>query len=157
MDKLFWILPRRLAGRPGPDEEPWDLQAFRQAGIGAILSVNDGRLCNPREMAKFDIAYACCPLSDWVPPQLGDAKRCLEILPSTYEFIEMHLELGRKVLVHCSGGNDRTGLCLGYFLVRDRDLSPEQALLALRAVRPTALSAKGWESFALEIWLNSKR
>jgi protein-tyrosine phosphatase len=157
MDKLFWIVPGRLAGRPGPDEEPWDLQAFHQAGIGAILSVNDGRLCNPREMAKFDIAYACYSLSDSAPPQPGDAEKCLGILPSTYEFIETQLGQERTVMVHCSGGNDRTGLCLGYFLMRHRGLSPDQALHTLRAARPTALSAKGWESFALQIWMKSAK
>jgi protein-tyrosine phosphatase len=155
MDKLFWIIPERLAGRPGPDEEPWDLQTFQRAGIGAILSVNDGRLCNPQQMATYDIAYGCYPLSDLVPPQPGDDEICLKILPSTYEFIEAQLGYGRTVVIHCSGGNDRTGLCLGYFLVRHRGLSPDQALHTLRAVRPTALSAQGWESFAQQIWRNT--
>ena len=152
MDKLFWIIPGGLAGRPGPDEEPWDLRAFQQAGIRAILSVNDGRLCDPQQMTTYGIAYACHPLSDSAPPQPGDAEKCLAILPLTYQFIETHLGQGCTVVVHCSGGNDRTGLCLGYFLVRHRGLSPDQALVTLRAVRPTALSAKGWESFAQQIW-----
>lgn len=155
MDKLFWIIPEHLAGRPGPDEELWDLQALHEGGIGAILSVNDGRLCNPQEMASLNIAYACYPLSDSAPPQPGDAERCLKILPSAYEFIETQLRQGRRVVVHCSGGNDRTGLCLGYFLVRYMGLSPNKVLHTLRAVRPTALSAKGWEVFAQQIWLNS--
>jgi protein-tyrosine phosphatase len=155
MDKLFWILAGRLAGRPGPDEEPWDLQAFQQGGIGAILSVNDGRLCNPQEMAMFNIVYACYPLFDWAPPQPADAEKCLKILPTAREFIETQLGRGRTVVVHCSGGNDRTGLCLGYFLVHYMGLSPNKALHTLRAVRPMALSTKGWEVFTQQIWLNS--
>ena len=155
MDKLFWIIPGRLAGRPGPDAAPWDLQALYQGGIGAILSVDDGRLCKPEEMATFKIAYACHPLSDSAPPQPGDAEICLKILPTACEFIETQLGQGRRVIVHCSGGNDRTGLCLGYFLVHYMGLSPNKVLHTLRAVRPTALSAKGWEVFAQQIWLNS--
>ena len=156
MDKLFWIIPGRLAGRPGPDEEAWDLQTFQQGSIGAILSVNDGHRCDQQELALLDIAYACYPLSDWVPPQPGDAEICLNILPAACAFVRSQLSRGRRVVVHCSGGNDRTGLCLGYFLVRYMGLAPNRALQTVRAVRPTALSAEGWEDFAHQIWLNAR-
>ena len=152
MDKLFWIIPGHLAGRPGPDVEPWNLQALRYGGIDAILSVNDGRLCNPQEMAIFGITYARHSLSDWAPPQPGDTEHCLKILPLGSEFIETQLNQGHKVMVHCSGGNDRTGLCLGYYLVHHMGVSPNEALSTLRAVRPTALSAEGWQIFAQHIW-----
>ena len=51
MKKVFWLIPGQLAGRPGPDLEPWDLAELRTAGIGAVLSVNDGSLCYPEEFA----------------------------------------------------------------------------------------------------------
>jgi protein-tyrosine phosphatase len=155
MNHLFWIIPNHLAGRPGPDEEPWDLQAFHQMGIRAIVSVNDGRLCNPQELETLGMAYACFPLSDWVPPQPGDLELCLSTLPTACAFVQSQLSQRRKVVVHCSGGNDRTGLCLGYFLVRYRGFSPKQALQTLRGVRSTILSAEGWEPFAQKIWLNA--
>ncbi|MFN8445858.1 MAG: hypothetical protein U0175_34020 [Caldilineaceae bacterium] len=80
MDKLFWTIPHRLAGRPGPDDEPWDLASLHEAGIGAVLSVNDGRFCDPDAFAALKMAYACYPLSDWVPPQPGDVEHCLTVL-----------------------------------------------------------------------------
>ena len=153
MDKLFWIIPSVLAGRPGPDDESWDLSALCRAGIGAILSVNDGRLCDHRELAGLEIAYACYPLSDWVPPQPGDVEFCLEVLPRGYDFVQAQLAQGRRVLVHCSGGNDRTGLFLSYFLVRYAGLSANQAIQRVQAVRPTALSAEGWLAFTQQILL----
>lgn len=151
MDKLFWLIPHRLAGRPGPDDERWDLALLHDAGIGAVLSVNDGRLCDPEEFAELGMAYACYPLSDWVPPQAGDAEHCLAALPRGYDFVQEQLVQGRTVLVHCSGGNDRTGLFLSYFLVRSAALSAEQAIQRVRTVRPTALSAEGWLAFAQQI------
>src|ERR1700757_4594355 len=63
MDKLFWVIPGKLAGRPGPDQAPWDLAALRVGGIGTILSVNDGLLCHPQDFAVAGINYACMPLS----------------------------------------------------------------------------------------------
>lgn len=151
MDKLFWIVPNVLAGRPGPDDEPWNLSALRQAGIGAVLSVNDGRLCDPQAFADLKIAYTCYPLSDWVPPQPGDAEHCLTFLPKGYAFVQEQLTAGRRVVVHCSGGNDRTGLFLSYFLVRSAGLSASQAIQRVRDVRPTALGANGWGAFAQQV------
>jgi len=153
MDKLFWIIPGSLAGRSGPDEESWDLRSLCHAGIGAILSVNDGRLCDRQELAGLEMAYACYPLSDWVPPQPGDVEFCLEVLPCAYEFVQAQLAQGRRVLVHCSGGNDRTGLFLSYFLVRYAGLSASQAIQRVQEVRPTALSAEGWVGFTQQILL----
>lgn len=151
MDKLFWLLPGYLAGRPGPDDKPWQLTELRQAGIGAVLSVNDGRLCDPQAFAAANLAHACHPLSDWVPPQPGDVEQCLAALPRGYAFVQAQLAQARPVLVHCSGGNDRTGLFLSYFLVRYARLSPDQAIQRVQVVRPTALGALGWLEFARDV------
>ena len=151
MKQTFWLLPGRLAGRPGPDQAPWTLSALRTAGFGAVLSVNAGDLCEPAAFAANGIAYACFPLSDWVPPQPGDAELCLRMLPPAYTFVQRQFQFGHQVLVHCAGGNDRTGLFLSYFLVRHTGVTPRAAIAKVRSVRPTALSADGWEAFALQV------
>jgi hypothetical protein len=140
MDKLFWVIPGCLAGRPGPDDEPWNLSALRQAGIEAVLSVNAGQQCDPAEFASNQMAYACHPLSDWVPPQPGDAEICLDALPRGYDFVKTQLAQG-------------TGLFLSYFLVRHAGLSASQAIQQVQHVRPTALGAEGWVEFAMQVLL----
>ena len=97
------------------------------------------------------MAYACYPLSDWVPPQPGDAEHCLAVLPRGYDFVQAHLAQQQPVLVHCSGGNDRTGLFLSYFLIRSAGLSARQAIQQVQSVRSTALSAEGWAGFAQQL------
>jgi protein-tyrosine phosphatase len=151
MKHLFWLIPGEIAGRAGPDEEAWKVEELWRGGVRAILSVNDGRLCDPLAFARWGIAYACCPLSDWVPPQRGDAEVCLRALWEGDSFVQAQRRQGRPVLVHCSGSNDRTGLFLSYYLVRHAQLSPTQAIQRVRALRPTALSADGWEEFAEEL------
>ena len=151
MDKLFWVIPGKLAGRPGPDREPWNLAALRAGGIGAILSVNDGLLCQPEDFAAAGITYACMPLSANAPPQPGDEHICRRVLPQAYAFVQAQMEQGHGVVVHCSGGKDRTGLFLGYFFMQHRGLSPQEAIQAVRHVRPIALSAPGWEEFAQRV------
>lgn len=151
MDKLFWMIPRRLAGRAGPDREPWDLASLQATGIGAVLSVNDGLLCHPEDFAVRGMRYACVPLPDNAPPQPGDDEHCLDALPKAYAFVAEQMNEGRSVLVHCSAGKDRTGLFLCYFLMRYAGLAPHRAMASVREVRPTALSALGWEEFALRL------
>jgi protein-tyrosine phosphatase len=151
MESLFWLVPGKLAGRPGPDRAPWDLATLRRGGIGAILSVNDGLLCHPADFRRHDVRYACIPLSDNAPPQPGDEVTCLGALPAAYAFVQEQLADDRPTVVHCSSGKDRTGLFLAYYLVRTARLAPVDAIAAVKNVRPVALSAIGWDEFALEV------
>jgi hypothetical protein len=151
LEKLFWVIPGRLAGRPGPDLEPWDLAALRDGGIGAVLSVNDGILCRPEEFAACGLAYACEPLSGTAPPRPGDDRICLNALPRAYAFVQAQLAREHGVVVHCTAGKDRTGLFLAYFLMRHTGLSTGEAIQEVRRVRPIALSAVAWEEFAWQV------
>lgn len=116
--------------------------------MGAILSVNGGQLCRPEDFAAAGIAYACAPLSPHAPTLPGDEDICRRALPQAYAFVRPRMGLGRGVVVPCTAGTDRAGLFLGYFLVRDAGISPSEALGAVRAVRPIALSAPGWDELA---------
>ncbi len=151
MQNLFWLIPGKLAGRPGPDRAPWKLVALRDAGIGAILSVNDGLLCHPADFRTSGIDYACVPLSDNAPPQPGDDAVCLDALPIAYEFVKKRITAGKATVVHCSSGKDRTGLFLAYYLVREEGAAAEDAIARVQAVRPIALSAIGWHELALDV------
>ena len=151
MDKLFWIIPGKSAGRPGPDREPWNLASLRKGGIGAVLSVNDGRLCHPEDFVASGITYTCVPLSDNAPPQSGDDHICLRALPQAHAFVQAQMAQGHRVVVHCSSGKDRTGLFLCYFLMQQAHLSPTEAIQAVHHVRPIALSAVGWEEFVRQV------
>jgi protein-tyrosine phosphatase len=97
------------------------------------------------------MAYAHVPLSDSAPPRQGDDEICLAALPRAYIFMREQIDAGNPVLVHCSSGKDRTGLVLAYYLLRESSCSPAAAIEKIRAVRPIALSAMGWEQFAFEL------
>lgn len=153
MDKLFWITPR-LAGRPGPDFENWNLGLLRKGGIRAVLSLNDGILCDLEKFAALGIDYECIPLSENSPPKRQDVQFCMIALPKAYEFVRTHLRNRQRVMVHCSAGNDRTGLFLSYYLIQSAGITPDEAIQAVRQVRPSALSAPGWEPFARRILSN---
>jgi protein-tyrosine phosphatase len=151
MQHLFWLLPKRLAGRSGPNLDPWDLKELAASGIHAVLSVNDGELCHPTDFDSLGIAYACVPLSEAAPPRPGDHELCVSRLPAAFEFAEKHISAGKTVLVHCRSGKDRTGMFMAYYLVRSGGLSVERAIQEVKRVRPIALSAPGWDVFTREV------
>ena len=79
------------------------------------------------------------------------ARPCRAALPRAYGFVQAELLRARPVLVHCSSGKDRTGLFFCYFLMRRFGLAPAPAIARVKALRPIALSADGWQEFAAEV------
>ena len=151
MNHLFWLRPERIAGRAGPTLAPWQPQRLAAAGIGAILTVNDGRSVYPDDLAAAGIEHACYPMEDNAPPREGDFERCLEVLPAAYDFISGQLALQRRVMIHCTAGKDRTGLTMAYYLCRAERYDPRDAIDEVRRVRPEGLSAIGYEAFAIDV------
>jgi len=151
MNHIFWLLPGRLAGRPGPNREPWDLSAVRGLGIDAVLSVNDGEDCNRAELAALGFYHCVVPLPPNEPPQPGDEETCYIGLPAAHDFVIAQHRCDRAVLVHCSAGNDRTGLVMSHFLIREFGLDVETAIARVREVRPRAMTARGWESLSRRV------
>lgn len=151
MKHVFWLVPDVLAGRSGPDQNPWAAEELHAGGIGAILSVNDGAACHGGDFTALGMGYRCIPLSDNAPPRDGDIQHCLDALPEAYDYVRGELDKQRAVLVHCTSGKDRTGLFMCYFLMREFDLPVADALSEVRRVRPIALSAEGWEGLAMTV------
>ncbi len=151
MDQIFWLVPKLLAGRCGPDEQPWCLENLRQSGFGAVLSVNDGELCRSDDFAQQGLTYACILLSRNAPPCDGDLEYCLGVLPEALAFANENIRQHIAVLVHCSAGKDRTGLFMAYYLMQCEHCSIQQAMERVRAVRPVAFTADGWHEFACQV------
>ena len=151
MRHVFWLRPGIIGGRTGPNKDLWNPRELAGGGIGAIISVNDGELVHPDELAAAGIDYACIPLSDTAPPLPGDLETCAAALPAALAFALEAIGSGRSVLVHCHSGKDRTGMLLSYYLCKTEGLAVDAAIEEVRRVRPIALSAEGWEAFTREV------
>ncbi|NQZ68866.1 MAG: dual specificity protein phosphatase family protein [Lentisphaeria bacterium] len=150
MEHVFWLREGVIAGRTGPNRDMWDPTELASGGIGSILSVNNGELVHPRELAAAGINHMCVPFSGIEPPQPGDLEICIAALPVALQFAQSSIRKGQAVLVHCNSGKDRTGMLLSYYLCVTEGLSPVRAIAEVKRVRPIALSAEGWEDLALE-------
>jgi protein-tyrosine phosphatase len=151
MRNVFWLRPFIIGGRTGPNRDIWNPKELADGGIGAIVSVNDGELVHPEELAAAGIDYKCVPLSDAAPPHPGDLAICVAALPEALEFVLNSIDEGRSVIVHCRSGKDRTGMFLSYYLCKTEGLPADQAIEQVKLVRPIALTADGWELFTLRV------
>ena len=151
MKHVFWLIDREICGRPGPNHQPWKPEEFSNAGIGAILSVNNAESVYLDELTAHDISHRCVPLAANAPPEAGELELCLERLPKAYQYARSHVESGRAVMVHCRQGKDRTGLFMAYYLMKRDNLTVDQAIAQVKAVRPIAMSAEGWDQFVPEV------
>ena len=150
MRNVFWLRPA-LAGRSGPDQDPWDAAELAQGGIGAVLTVGDGELVNPEDFAVVGIEYRCLPLSNAAPPRPGDVELCCRTLPQQLAFVRSSIAAGRTVMVHCTSGKDRTGMFMSYYLAKTEGLSTAAAIDEVKRVRPIALTAAGWDPFTRQV------
>ncbi len=151
MQHLFWLVPDKLCGRPGPNHQPWRAQELKDAGIGAVLSVNNGESVYADEFESIGMACRCIPLASNAPPRPGDLELCRQRLPQAYAFARGEIETDKVVMVHCRHGKDRTGLFMAYYLMARHNLSSVDAIAKVMSVRPIALTATGWSDFSVEV------
>ena len=151
MKHIFWLIEDQLCGRSGPNHEPWVAGELQAAGVGAVLSVNNAESVYADDFSAVNMPYRCIPLAANAPPREGDLELCLERLPVAYEYALNQIESGNPVLVHCRHGKDRTGLFMAYFLRQQLGLSTTDSIERVKTVRPIALTATGWEQFAIVV------
>lgn len=151
MKHVFWLDPERLAGRSGPDKDPWVLEELRGAGIGAVLNVSEFEPAwSDFKAAGLDVTWL--PLPNHYPATPETEETCIQLVPQAYDIVMGHLKAKRAVMIHCAWGRDRTGLILAYHLMQKEKLSPRDAISRLRQIRPEAITAPGWEAMALNVF-----
>ena len=150
MKHVFWVYPGEVAGRPGPGVAPWKLSELKAGGFDVVLSVASD-LFDHSDTVVAGLARSCIPLPDVRPPDMYGTEVCAATLPLTSRFIETNVREGRRVLVHCAAGNERTGLVLSHYIAGREGISVSEAIRRLRAIRPGALGDEGWEEMAVRL------
>ncbi len=150
MNDFYWILPGLLAGRPGPQTVPWDLNALWEAGFRTIVSLVpvDGE---PIRRAGF--RHLLVPLNGglaFLPPM---RRRLARRMRPVVDFVAEEVAAGRPTLVHCRKGNDRTGAVLAAYLACHRGLTPEEAIRRVLEANPRAMRSLGFKRLVKTICL----
>ena len=123
--RFKWLVAGQIAGAPHPDLSGGlhTVASFlREQRIGGIVTLFERPLEPNVESLGFDYLFVETP--DFRPPS---------DLPRIFAFMDMQVEQGRGVLVHCFAGIGRTGTVLAAWLLRqDPMLSAVEAIAWVR-------------------------
>ncbi|HRF73430.1 MAG TPA: cyclin-dependent kinase inhibitor 3 family protein [Accumulibacter sp.] len=118
------------------------LEQLKAAGADALITLMpDAEMAGnsvtdlPELCAKHGLRWFHLPIDDEHAP----AADFTVAWQAQRAAVQQLLDAGRKIAVHCKGGSGRTGLMAAQILV-ERGYSREQAMAAVKALRPKALS-----------------
>ena len=144
MQHVFWVLDGLLAGRPGPTVAPWDPAELYAGGIRAIISLAADDL--PDDLTPQGFNHYRAKFTSLLLTSRGLQRAFIYEALKVWAFIDAQLAAGNPTLVHCYIGRDRTGAILAGYLVTYKGLTPDEAIAHVRAVRPAAMEAEGYEA-----------
>jgi len=121
----FSFVDENVAGSASPMRKKETNWLKEKKGIGAILSVRETPL-----VAGWveGLQYLNVPVRNHESPTLEQLKECVN-------FLVTESESGRKTVVHCAAGQGRTGTVLASYLCLKYNLSANEAITKIRALR----------------------
>ena len=136
-----WLVPGRLAGTPMPgvvNAIGHDLALLRRCGITTLITLTENDL--PQEpLAQHGLKNLHLPIRDREPPTVAQIQMLLKRM-------EMLLNKGEVLAVHCLAGIGRTGTVLAAWLVRE-GLTASEALRRVRLIDHQYVQSTEQESF----------
>lgn len=124
---FVWVEKGKVAGSGYPASRS-QLEWLVKNGIGSILTLTEEPL--PKEWLEgLSVRVWHVPMKDHETPSVKS-------IEAGVRFIEDQTGRGRAVLVHCLAGEGRTGCVLSAYMVRAKGMGAEEAIKALRKLKP---------------------
>lgn len=155
-ERSYWVVPGLLAGgaypeTPDPAQRGARVAALWAAGIRTFVDLTEEGEANPSGVPLA--AYA--PFVRARAAQTGERATCLRLpirdldvatpdgTRTILEAIDLSLDAGRPVYVHCLGGVGRTGTVIACWLLRHGLASREDVLATLARLRRADVARGG--------------
>ena len=124
---FVWVEKGKLAGSGYPASRN-QLEWLVKSGIRSVLTLTEEPL--PKEWVEgLDLVAGHVAMNDHEPPDADSMQKGVD-------FLWDQIAKGRPALVHCLAGEGRTGCVLAAYLIRTRNIGADDALAALRKVKP---------------------
>lgn len=105
-----------------------DVKGLAGIGVGAVVNTCAEYAGPTAEYERFGIEQLRVPTIDFTHPSL-------ESLESATEFMAQQIASGKRVYVHCKAGRARSATVVACWLIRNRNMSAQDAQQKMLAVR----------------------
>lgn len=137
-----WIVPGKLAGCPQPGISSgidYDLGLLVNVGITRLVSLTEKDL--PQEpLERHGLRNLHLPVYDREAPSIRQTYMLLRKM-------QVLMDAGEVLAVHCYAGLGRTGTVLAAWLIREGGLSAASAIERLRRINPAYVQSQDQEDF----------
>ncbi|MDG6954857.1 MAG: dual specificity protein phosphatase family protein [Nitrososphaerota archaeon] len=124
---FVWAEDTSLAGSGYPASRE-QIGWLVRNGVGSVLTLTEQPL-PAAWTAGFPLDMGHVSMRDHLPPTVESMERAVG-------FILDRRKEGKTVLVHCLAGEGRTGCVLAAYLIRTRHIGADEAIAALRSLKP---------------------
>ncbi|KAJ4748915.1 dual specificity protein phosphatase family protein [Rhynchospora pubera] len=135
---------------------PSDVPRLRMLGVRGVVTLNEPyETLVPSELYQAnEMEHLVLPTRDYLfAPSLGNICRAVD-------FIYRNAITGKKTYVHCKAGRGRSTTVVLCYLVKYKNMTPEEAFEHVRSIRPRVLLARSqWKAvqdFSRQIKLPSQ-
>jgi atypical dual specificity phosphatase len=136
LQRVTWWDGENLAACRFPRTEK-HFRELADRGVGLLINLHE-KPHPPERMQRHRMTELHLPVPDFTPPTLEQLERGVNA-------IEMAIDSGTRVAVHCGAGLGRTGTLLACYLVR-RGLAADEAIARVRAIRPGSVETPAQEA-----------
>lgn len=133
MKHVRWIEPGRLAVRPGPGYQSWDLAQLRLAGFQRIVSLDLKRGVDGAAIKECGMEHVQIHLCDDPPNTPARREAYFTAIDQVLATLDSDGAATKVTLIHCYAGLDRSpsvGIC--YLIARG--LNPCEAIRRVTAM-----------------------
>jgi len=139
---FHWILPGKLAGCAEPGISApidYDMDLLHKVGITHLITLTEKDL-DQSALSRNGLSNLHLPIYDREAPSIAQTYMLIRRM-------QVLLDQGAILAVHCHAGIGRTGTILAAWLIREGGLSASNAIARLRTIYPAYVQTEVQEQF----------
>jgi predicted protein tyrosine phosphatase len=142
-------MPNRIFSDPVTKSEVWigdQSDAINHAGhFDVVICVLEGCATDPKKVhPRAPMKTNHFAIVDYMADDPDPRRARIEELDRVAEFIYIHYLAGKRILVHCGAGIERSPFAVTWFLMKKKGMQWDAAFAVVQRMRPQAMPRDYW-------------